>query len=402
MQVKFHPGLIILSLSICLFYCKPVKNYVVKVKPVTITKEDIFNKELISDYLFDAEEMQLDSLKSKSQRLFLRGVDLYKNKKNAAGSIALFKQSLLIFPDAKTYYELGNALVDAQVDTTGNYKKDLRDALNAFEVAQYLKFQPLSQIHYNMARAENLLKKVDSNDNEAIYYLGMAFDEGFKDTSLLKKDIRINSIVKTSTYKELIIQWAQKELRGKDENFFDTYKKSFPPISQPFEITADKVGMSDYKEAISYDFASFIPEMGNTQFGRGVSNDFIYVGRIAETPLYTALLYFSINYYGGNMQPIHTNLVTYDARGNIIASRLFACQFSAEEIRTGKIENNEITLEDFKRIWKHPIDSIPFEQNTIVKLESIMKAKFKLSDSGKIIKVDVPKNYSDSSSIVSK
>src|SRR3954463_16583419 len=86
-------------------------KYVAKVKLLKLGKDDIYNKEMVYDVIFDSQELKLDSLRNKSRQLFLQGVDKYKNKKDATGAIDMFKQSILIFPDPKTYYELGNALV---------------------------------------------------------------------------------------------------------------------------------------------------------------------------------------------------------------------------------------------------------------------------------------------------
>jgi hypothetical protein len=377
-------------------------NYIVKVKLVKLTAENIYDKELIGDFLFDEEEMQVDSLKRKAEKLFLKGIDLYKNKKNAAASIDLFKQSILIFPSAKSYYTLGNALVDAHVGVDSSRNNFVTQSLKAYEVAEYLKFQPLSQLYFHEACAENILRPLDTNFYTPNWDMEKAFASGFTDTTAVKKNKYLNSIITTGWYKSLIAEMSGKKVHSQKENFFAVYKKSFPVISQPFEITADKVDMSDYKETMSYDFVPFVPEMENTQFGRNVESDYYFVGKIAETPVYTAVIYYSSQDFMGDWQPIYTKLVTYDTAGNIISLRLFACQFTPEKIRAGKIENNIITLQDYKRVWKYKPDSAYVENNAILRLEPLAKATFKLTESGKIIQENVPTNFSDSTIALSK
>lgn len=154
--------------------------------------------------------------------------------------------------------------------------------------------------------------------------------------------------------------------------------------------------MRDYKQSISYDFVSFIPEMQNSNFGRDVSHDFIYVGRLAQTPAYTAVLYTSMSYYGEYMQPVHTKLVTYDNAGTIISGIILAGQLSAEKVKSGRIDHDKIYITDYKRIWHQPIDKVAFEENTVLKYEVIAKAVYRLAENGKIVEESVPENFNDS------
>ncbi len=367
------------------------KNYVAKVKLQKLTEADMYNKELVYDVLFDSHELKIDSLKNKSRRLFLKGIDLYKNKKDATAAITLFKQSILTFPDGKTYYEMGNAILDSKGLSP-------KDAISAYNVAEYLDFKPISMVYFKTASAYNMLR---NNDKETgIYnvtdYLERAFENGFTDTALITNDPDYIGVITTPEYRDMILRMKTRKASGDLESLFGLYKKSFQEYKQPFEISFDNVGLSSNVQSISYDYEKFVPEMQNTSFGREVSHDYYYVAKVAETPVYTAMLYSSISFWEGEMQPVHTKLVTYDPEGNIIAAKLFAAQFSAEKIKTGRIEENEITLRDYKRVWQFPIDKVSFEENVVEKYELLATATFKLMDSGDIMEVSVPANYSDS------
>jgi hypothetical protein len=367
------------------------KRYVARVKLRKLNASEIFDKELVYDVIFDSQELKADSLRNESRQLFLKGIDLYKNKKDPSGAVSLFKQSILIFPDAKTYFEMGNALMENNSNATS-----LKEALNSFEVAAYLNFKPASSVYYKMASAKNQLRKTDLNIGvySVVSYLEMALDKGFSDTLSLVKDENLKSITYTNEYKDMLLRWKAKSTGNSAENMFLLFKTSFEQYPQPFEIGFDKI--TGGKQSISYEFADFIPEMENTSFGREVSHDYFYVAKVAETPEYTAVLYSSVSFWEGEMQPVHIKLVTYDKEGKIIAGKLFAGQFSAEKIKTGKINNNEITLQDYKRIWKYPIDQVSFEENEVEKYELVATATFKLDDKGKIVELSVPANYSDS------
>jgi len=367
-------------------------QYVARVKLQKLSEADLYNSEMVYDVIFDAQELKADSLRNQSRQLFLKGIDLYKNRKDAAGAVKLFKQSILMFPEAKTYYELGNALLDAKGGS-----ESLKEADKAFDVAQYLNFKPASMLYYKMAVVKSLRMRSDPDMGvySVVNNLSDAFQSGYSDTAALLKDEAFANVIHTPEFGEMMLNLKTKEVKEDAGSLFALFKNSFQEYKQPFAITFDDLDKNN-RQSISYDFARFVPEMQNVSFGRDVSHDFFYVGKIAETPEYTAVIYSSISFWEQDMQPVNTKLVTYDKNGKIIASKLFAGQFSAEKVKTGKINNNEIVLQDYKRIWKSPIDQVPFSDNEVLKYELVATATFKLTDAGQIVEVSVPANYSDS------
>src|SRR5580692_10019483 len=97
-KISFSRILVSLFLVIAMFGCKSKKNFVMKISLIRLTPDNIYDKKLVSDAIFDAQELHIDSLKARSNKLFLQGLDLYKNKKNPDSAIAVFKKSLLVFP----------------------------------------------------------------------------------------------------------------------------------------------------------------------------------------------------------------------------------------------------------------------------------------------------------------
>lgn len=377
-------------------------NRVAKVKLQKLSEDKLYDNDLVNDVIFDAEELGIDSIKNKSRELFLKAIDLYKNKKTLYAAVRAFKASLLIFPDAKTYYELGNVLLDI------NTKESLKEANKAYDVALYIQFQPKSNIYYKQACAYYLLSKFSTEKesgyiNSAFYNLQDAFRFGFTDTILLAKDWRLKGITNLPKYHELMTNFKANQLTKMEGNsLFNLFKNAFPNGNNELVISKEDVEMEGYKESISYDFARFIPEMQNTNFGRDVSHDYFYVAKVKETELYTALVYNSISFWGADMQPVNTTLAVYNnSTGEIISRKPIACQCSAERVRTSAINNGEIILEDYNRVWESPITEVSFEKNKIKDFVLLSKATFTLDDSGKIIAQDVPKNFSDSNMVAS-
>ncbi|MCU0361488.1 MAG: hypothetical protein MUF75_12390 [Bacteroidia bacterium] len=370
----------------------PVINYVARVKLHYLTIDDIYEPNKVKDMLFDAEERNIDSLRRKSREYFLSGVDAFRNRNKIDEAIPDFKRSILCLPDAKTYYELGSALL-----STAKWQNDYKEAANAFMVAEELDFKPKSLLLYKLACAHNMARDHDDHFYDVSNCLLRAFSEGFNDTVALIKDPFLSSFVQSSSYKQLLLNVGAAKWNNKPVELFNVFVSAFPKVENTtFEIKPEQVGMSDYKNSISFDFVRFVPEMQSSSFGRDVSHDFIYVASVAETPIYHVLIYNSVSYYGEQFQPIYTKLVTYNKSGGIIAAKILAGQFSAEKIKSGRIENNQITITDYKRIWERAITELSPEENKVLKYEVIATAKFRIQEDGTIIEESVPNGFKDS------
>ncbi len=372
-------------------------NYIARVKLHYLVMEDIYNEDKVKDMLFDAEERNLDSLRKQSRRLFLSGVDAFRNKKNPAEAIKDFKYSLLCLPDAKTYYELGDALMQ-----DAKYARDYAEARDAYQLALALDFSPRTLLFYKLACASNMSRNDDhSHQYEVRENLLKAFNEGFADTSAMMHDKYLASFVRSDLFSSFQQEIQTSLISNKPDELFDLYIASFPkPLEQNFVITPEEVALPDHRKSISYDFVKFVPEMENSSFGRDVSNDFIFVANVGESPFYNAVIYSSVSFYGDLLQPVYTKLVTYNKEGGIIAAKLFAGQFSAEKIKCGKVKNSHITITDYKRHWQQPITSVAPEDNKVTKYEEVARATFVINDDGTIREESVPAEFKDSLMLV--
>jgi tetratricopeptide (TPR) repeat protein len=387
-------GLICLQLVNC---SAPAKEYVLKAKLQKLDESTMYDSDMAYDVIFDSEEQNIDSLRNKSRTLFLSGIDLFKNKNNPAAAIPKFKAAILVFPDAKAYYELGNALMESK---GGVAARD--EAFRAFEVAGYLNFQPAASIMYKQACLSYQEYLYAAEDDKlrhlynSVYYLKNAFMDGVADTTTVQRDPLINGIRYTSKYREMLTEIMAVQSKGDPNRLFGLYKGAFTRNASKFNVLPEDVAMESSREFISYDFAPFIPEMENTQFGRGVSNDYFYVGKVKETDKYVALLYASVSFVDEDMQPVYTTLAVYDHSGKLLSKKMVACQCSAEKIKRCSIDNGTIIVEDYKRQWEKPIYKVAFEDNKISGHELLAKAVYRIDDNGLIQADNVPAGYSDS------
>ena len=383
-------------------------NYILKIKLQKLDKASMYNTELVGDVIFDAAEQNLDSLKNKSRQLFLQGINFYKNKKNPEKAVELFTSSILTFPEAKTYYELGNALMEM------GGQENFEQALKAYNVTSNLGFEPKSNVLYNEACAyyqlyqSPFLKEESTEDygydskeyhlNQAVSSLREAFNEGFYDTTLLKTDPKLRGIIYKDRFKEMYLSLAASKLKGNGNGLYSLYLNAFPRVENSFEIKLEEVEMPNYSQSISYDFAPYIAEMENVSFGRSVSNDFYYVARLAPQPNYTAVIYKSTSFQDMESQPIHTMLATYSPHGELISKVMLSCSCSPSKVKAGKIEDGKITIEEYKRTWQEPIDKVPFSENKVIANELQTTYLFSIDESGKIMQGINPVPVLDSTS----
>ncbi|MES2559632.1 MAG: hypothetical protein V4590_07830 [Bacteroidota bacterium] len=370
----------------------PSAEQILKVQLQKLTFKTMYDKNLVYDVVFDSEELNLDSVKKLSGALFLQGVDLFKNKRNPGAAVVKFKSSILTFPDAKTYYELGCALA------AGGYSEAVREeAIEAFEVAQHLHFEPAANVHYKIACVKYQNYKRDP-EKWGMWYVINPLEDSFKagrfDTNAVAQDPQLKGITEEPLYKNLVLQMVAQNRQG--SGLFDLYKRAYTNNLETYTLTPEKVEMADFRQSINYDFADFIPEMENTDFNREVSNDFYFVGRVKQTELYQAFLYTSIAFSGEEMQPAFTYLVVYDNEGDILSKKMVGCQCSAEKIKTFSVNNGTINITDMKRNWAKPITDVSFAENSILGYDVLAKAVFTIDDTGRITDKDVPANYNDS------
>src|SRR5450756_644739 len=110
-----------------------------------------------------------------ARKKFLSAIDVYKNVKDPAKSIELFKNSIRLAPSAKAYFELGSALLDdAHYD----------EAIQALHIAEQLEYSPQANVMYKLAAAYSRYKEPGSDDYNgrydslALHYMEIAIQMG--------------------------------------------------------------------------------------------------------------------------------------------------------------------------------------------------------------------------------
>jgi tetratricopeptide (TPR) repeat protein len=348
----------------------------------------------LPDILAENNLYQLDSVHAALQRssiagalqgkkIFLKAIDLYRNKKEVVASLELFHQSIRIFPEAKTYYELGNALMDL---------KDYKQSLEAFNMAIALNFAPLSMCHYNEACSFSQL----SDTASALDQLSLAIKQGYSDKKQLLDDPDLDLIRNTVRFRKVLSDNFKGEFSSETLQFY-SYLSVFPELSDSFSIKKEDISSSYYNDvsatgtanhggSISYDFADFVPGMEDGRFSRSVSQDYIVIGKKAIKNGNFMIAYASLEVMGDTMLPWNTYLQTYDSTGNQLDNKLFSCFCDPEKIVSGTMDSNQIIqITEYAQEWKKDPTDKGYAGNSVVRQTKVQTLRFKINESGKFI-----------------
>ncbi len=312
-----------------------------------------------------------------AKKIFLRAVDLCQNQKNAAASIELFRKSIRIWPDAKSYYELGNALIDA---------KDYKQSLDAYSIASALQYAPGYMCSYNKACAFSLLKDTAT----AVEWLENAVKEGYSDKKELLDDPDLNSIRGTDKYREILLNRFTGKLSTEQLQFL-SFLLTFPEMDDTLNMTKEHVADYSLEKNLSYDFADYIPGMEDSRFSRSVSNEYQVVGKKQLKNGIMLVAYSNIEVMGDTLPPVTTYLQTYDSTGKQIDNHVLACFCDPTKIVEGTLEPNQvITMTEYKQVWKFDPINEGYANNSVVQQIKLNTEYVQLTDAGRFIPAKAP------------
>jgi hypothetical protein len=354
-----------------------------------LTESTLYNTDSVRAALASTN----DALQSDAKKKFLEAIDLIKNKKQIAQSIAAFKASLLIYPSEKTYFELGSALAE---------NKNYEEALKALDIAEQMDYSPLANILYKKsliyATMPNSAISTDGytkiNDSLALHFMEVALQTGYaKPTDFLKEkafdSLRFNS----DWYFKNVYHTAMSGNKDPEKLAWDNYRDEFKELTLPLAINTAWIYQQNYENAIGYDYEKFVPEMRTGKFSREVENEYFYVGKIKEDSAFTALLYAGKNMWltdGRGYNPVYFYLVTYNPQGKILdkmqvgGQKTFTDNFKNVTLK----ENLSLEIKEFKNVYEKDPSKDGYENNKVVKSELLTTAYYRINAKGKFEKAE--------------
>ncbi len=311
-----------------------------------------------------------------ANKLYLNGVDAFKNKKNLDSADYYLRHSILKEPSGKAYYELGNVFMD---------QKQYSQALSAYDLAENLDYQPFSKILYNKSCLYSLQKEVELSSQ----YLEYALQAGYNNLDHIDKDEDLAELRKSRLFKPSV----EKGLRGMSNSknlFWLQFKKLFPkyPFPHTIQTQLDEKIMAGM-QYLSYDFEKYISEMRDEKFSREVSKGFYHYAQMYETDAYVAVVYIVKEEFMGDAAPLLYRMATFTHEGKLIdKQRIGGKEYLSDNIWLTTF-NKDKTM-DIK-ILEPTYDKDPedegYYENKIVSTKEVGQFKYKVDGKGMILKI---------------
>lgn len=365
--------LILFFSSFVLFSCSGDKTTPQKTKTskAAYNINDIYDFNSVKDYIKNVP----DSLQMKAKHYFLNAIDIYRNKKQAEKSIDTFKFALNIYPDAKTYYELGNALLDV---------KDFEQAKKSYHMAEKMNYNPLSKVMYNLACAYSLSQDTDNS----LKYIQLAIENGYNNTKHLLTDVDLAYVRNDSRFNE-VYESAMSGAKDPMAALFDLYSLSFPDVSFPFAMKVNQTQKIDFSKSIAYDFEPFVSEMVKPGFSREVGDEFYYLAKINENEKYISVIYAGAMVMWGDKPPVYQIFATYTKAGKLIDKTEIGGQryYGLDDNLTKAFEFKNATffeVHEYAIEYEKNTEQYGYENNRLIGNTWLNTKTYKVADNGKI------------------
>jgi hypothetical protein len=316
-----------------------------------------------------------DSVKIKAKNVFLNAIDIYRNRKQAQKSIDTFKLALSIYPDAKTYYELGNAFLDV---------KDYEQAIKTYHMAEKMNYNPLSNVLYNLACAYSLKQDIENS----LKYIQLAIENGYNNNAHILTDSDLENARKDNRFNE-VYQSAMSGAKDPVAALFDLFVSGFPQASFPYAFKVNQTTQIDFNKSIAYDFEPFVTEMVKPGFSREVGDEFYYLVKINETDTYVSVIYAGAMVMWGDRPPVYQIFATYGKNGKLIDKTQIGGQgYQEPGINFAKAfefknaSNFEVSEYDLQ--FENNTDEYGYENNRIIGSTWLNTKHYKVTETGKI------------------
>jgi hypothetical protein len=364
-------SIIIVVICLLLVACggKKAINNDAKNKTSALAQTDIFNKKVVLDFIKNANK----DLQQQAKRVFLTGVDQYRNRQQLDSAIVSFKNSICIFPFAKTYYELGNVCMD---------KNDIKTSIDAYKMAEILEYEPISLVLYNLSCAYSRSENIE----QSLKYLQLSIENGYTNLDHIMSDSDLVFVKKDPAFNETV-QTAMAGNSSSESVLFGMYKSHFAQLPIPYKLDEANSQTIDLEKTISYDYDDFVPGMVNAEFSRDVGDEYFYVGLVQENEKFVTLLFSQAGMWAPN-PPVHTYLVTYQTgKGKMIDfEKIAGMEYYSDSLRTAVInEDLSFEVKYFIQEWeKNPDDYGYDKDNKRTGLNLVSVKNFRIDSNGNI------------------
>lgn len=370
MKSKILSFILIAILFSCGTNPNPKQSKYSTLKVDNLTDKDLFTFVKVKAY------MDQNVTKSEEHNsLFLKGIEAFKNDKNLDSASYYFKESILKMPTNMAYYELGNVLMD---------EKNYDQAIEAYNMAERLGYEPFSKVLYNIACAHSL--KEDSQ--LAGQYLEYALQAGYSNIENIEKDKDLAYLrAETYTYKRFLNR-GLKGLSNAENLYWLSFKRQFNRMQYPLKLdeNLDLLLLND-ETRISYDFEKYVAEMRDEKFSRETTKGFYYLAQLKETDKYVALVYVVKEEFYGDQSPLTFRIVTFSNSGKLIDKKEIAGRSDfSKPLKSALIKNDmSICVTSYETEFEKNPEDEGYYNNKVVKKTKLNDTYLTINEAGKIV-----------------
>lgn len=323
-------------------------------------------------------------------KLLDQAADLYKKGSDTAKSIELFKQSILLKPTARAYYDLAGALLSA---------RQYDEGLQALSMAEGLGYSPMANVMFRYAYAYANKPAVDgrnlSNRNYVAHYMELAIQMGYAHPQqFLQRDLFPGTARKSDYDAVFTNTLSGGSVRDPAKPLWDAYEGQFPEIGLPLVIDLPWMHNHTLDASIDYQYEKFIPDMRDAKFSREGGASYYYAAQVHKDQVFVALLYGEVDDMvdGDESQlPLYT-LITYDRQGKLIDQMAVAGRkVLSDPFMVFSIQPDlKFRVQGFKDVYKNNPDSVGYDDNPVIRKNPESPEDFQITANGKFQRTAAP------------
>ncbi len=341
-------------------------------RTLPLSEENIYNAYRIKK----AREIATTSDKSLSKEKFAVAMQAIQNGQIQKGLDTLVA-SLTYYPNALTYFELGNVLMQSE---------EYEEATNAYETAKHLDYQYLKYLYYNVSCAYAMDNSDLDGKRRSINYLRLAMQNGYTNKDSFLTDTRLENIRYMYDYNKIYLETFTENEGSQCVERFELFTHLFPKADFPVEIDPEDLDKSLNKKRRLYEpLISFI----NRVEYMPDKEHYIAVALLKQTEKYTAVLCLAYPIDPKTRLYRHYDLITYTPKGKIIDRLRFADSTDPEKYISGNINRDlNITVNTHLNIWKNNLQKQGYRNNYIEYSDFLFAEKYTISKRGRLVKMD--------------
>ncbi len=355
---------------------------VVQENGFSFDEKHIFDIKQVKEVLAYANQTRIDAGKQ-----FFHDAEALMKKHKANQSLVLYSKSIVAHPSPEAYFGLGNANLEL-----GEYE----DAIDAYHMAEWLDYEPMSHIYYNLASAySNDYTDLDGM-NRSVKYLKLALESGYDDRQHFMTNNKLKDYRYSEEYLDLFLKYfSNKDNVQRNQALFEVFVNLFPRHELPFEIGVGDMNreVEEDRLLVSKRFYTFVNQRADKFIQVSTTTKVFYHILVEETDNYIAVIYErepkGTKHSNSNRKRSSYDIATFNKSGKLIDRLRFADCINPSYFLEGRVNADySIEISQYKNYWSQSPKTE--EEREIEHSRLIQSNSFVINNNGKFSTIDRP------------